>query len=325
MAIQQNQTPQQFLTSLAVAYRPQDAHFIANSVVPTVAVPGSNFAYMEFDTIMQRQLADNTRTVRRDGGGEGGVNYVSWEATKQSGLTTEKIAASVVDVKDVEDFGQGVVDRQATRAVALHMLIQREQRAVDIFQTTGNYASSSYYTTLSGTSQWSDFENSDPEQDVENGITQIIKGYGQAPNTIIIPWEVAVYLKRHPMVKDVMIRDGGGSQSETFAGGENLFGLPPVLFGLRVVVPKAAYVSSNPGLTETQAFMWGKKVSIAHVNSSPSVDDPSFAYSFSSRTMQIMRGLYSRPEGGEYISGVESTLEKVVADRGAYLIIDAVA
>ena len=71
--------------------------------------------------------------------------------------------------------------------------------------------------------------------------------------------------------------------------------------------------------------MWGKKVSIAHVNSSPSVDDPSFAYSFSSRTMQIMRGLYSRPEGGEYISGVESTLEKVVADRGAYLIIDAVA
>jgi hypothetical protein len=311
--------PQRSIQGLSEAYHPPGQYFVADEFAPVLPVDGTRFAYHTFDTIRQRILQDNTRAPGGD------VNEVRWDVTENTGMTVERALQSAIDRKTVRDFGRSIAEDRAMRAVKDNMLIQREERIRALIQTEANYPSSSYYTTLTGTSQWSDLENSDPEDDVRTAIEQVLSASGLLPNKIMIPYEVANKLVQHPVIKDVMIRDTRGSQSEAFKNDPNVNGLPSELWGLSVGVPKVTYVDSNPGQTESQAFLWGKKVWIGYVNSQPSVDTPSFAYQFTAQGLQVGIGNSNIAGGGEYVEGVEDDLQKVVGTRMGYLISAAVA
>jgi hypothetical protein len=275
-------------------------------------------------TIQSRVLRSTEIAPARDGGDNDGYGYVSWRGSKTTGRTVRKGIAAVLDEDDVSDFGMDETQEEATQAVRHQMLLNREDRVATLFHTNGNYASSSYYTTLSGTSQWSDLSNSDPEDDIRVAKTQILQNTGYLPNVIIIPWQVSDPLARHSMIKDVAKDDQKGPDSFAFAAGE-LNGLPPSLFGLQVIVPKVPYVTSNETATEATDFLWGKHVIIAYISSMPSITQPSWCYNFSNENLGVFRGAFARPSGGEFIVGKEKDVATVVGDRYAYRIIDAVA
>jgi len=311
---------QRHMTDLAVSYMPPEQYFIAPFVCPAVSLNGStNFTYYEFDFVGAQLLANNIRSARR-AGGEGGVNGVTWELTKRAGLTLEKANFADVDRKDVRDFGRAIAEENAMKIVRHQLLLQKESRIVDLFQTTSGYPSSSFHTSLSTASdKWDDFENSDPEDDIKTGAEVVTRESGQSPNTLVIPYGVAQKFSQHPAVKAYQGNDNKGNQSDAFGGGP-LVGLPPELFGYKVIVPKVTYVSSNPGQTEARTFLWGKHVSLCYVNPAPSVDTPSFAYDFQAETTTVDLFDWNRPGGGQYVEGWEDDLQKIIASRMAYLI-----
>lgn len=57
-------------------------------------------------------------------------------------------------------------------------------------------------TTLSGTSQWSDYTNSDPITAIENARVQIKQAVAKAPNTFAVSFPVHVKLRQHPLIID---------------------------------------------------------------------------------------------------------------------------
>lgn len=320
MAIRSAASVQRHLTDLAVAYMPPEQYFIARAVCPAIPLNGStNFTYYTFDFVGAQLLEDNIRAARR-AGGNGGVNAVTWELTKNSGLTTEKANYADVDRKDVRDFGRAIAEENAMKIVRHQLLLQKENRVKDLFQTTANYPSSSFYVNLSTvTDKWDNFEDSDPEDDVKTGAEVITRESGITPNTLCIPYSVAIKVSQNPAIKIYQGNDNKGNLSDAFGGGP-LAGLPSSLWGFNVIVPKVSYVSSNPGQTEARSFLWGKHVSLIYVNPAPSVDTPSFGYDFSAQDMTVDLFDWTRPGGGQYVEGWEDDLQKVVASRMAYLI-----
>ena len=55
-------------------------------------------------------------------------------------------------------------------------------------------------TTLSGTSQWSDYTNSDPIAAIDDAKESVRKASAKKPNSIFMSRPVFVKLKRHPKV-----------------------------------------------------------------------------------------------------------------------------
>lgn len=55
-------------------------------------------------------------------------------------------------------------------------------------------------TTLSGTSQWSDYANSDPVTAIDNAKETVRKASGKRPNSIFMSRPVFNKLRRHPKV-----------------------------------------------------------------------------------------------------------------------------
>ena len=313
MSIRQAVAPLVNINDMAEAYSPAGQYFAAEQVVPRLGVDSSRFAYLNFDTIHQRLIGD----ISRAPGGD--VGEVGWDVSETTGLTSERSIQSKIHRKHVTDFGRAIAEQRAMQAVRDYLLIQAENEAVTLYQTSGNYASG-YSTNLSANAdKWDDFESSDPEDDVRTAVDTILLGAQITPNTIIIPYPVANKLAQHPAVRDILIRDGRGSSSEAMIL-DDLAGLPNPLWGMRVVVPKVSYVSSNPGQTETNAYMWGNHVTLAYLATGPSVTAPSFCYNFTSHGQSFVMGNSGVAGGGEFIEGWEDQVMAIVGTKMAYLI-----
>lgn len=161
-------------------------------------------------------------------------------------------------------------DRDGTELITNKLMLRREQRIQAKVTATANYASS-HSTTLSGTSQWDDYVNSDPIGDVKTGIRQIHSSLFMEPTVAIFPYEVMTQLEDHPdFIERIKYSQLGILTAELIAA---LFGLP------KIVVPGVGYNSGVPGGTESLGYLWGKDVILAWV-SSPGLKKPNFGYEF---------------------------------------------
>ena len=313
MAIRQNVAPLVNINDLAESYSPAGQFFVGDILVPRLQTTSSRFAYLIFDTIMQRV----TGNIDRAPGGD--VGRVTWDVTEATGLTIERAIESGIDRKTVTDFGRAIAEARAVKAVRDYLMIQSEARVVTLLQTAANFLTGYKVDLTANTDKWDDLENSDPEDDVRTGVDAIQKGAQITPNIMNIPYPVASKLAQHPAVRDVLIRDGRGSGSEALRL-DGRAGLPAELWGLQVVVPKVSYVTSNVGATETNGYLWGNHVTLLYATGSPSVDTPSFAYNFTSHPQQFNLGNTNKAGGGEYVEGWEDCLEKIVGTKMGYFI-----
>jgi len=164
-------------------------------------------------------------------------------------------------------------DKDGTELVTNKLMLRREQRIQTLVQTAANY-NASHTVTLSGTSQWSDYVNSDPIGIVKTGIRQIHSALFMEPTVGIFPYEVMTQLEDHPdFIERIKYSQLGILTAELIAA---LFGLP------KIVVPGIGYDSGVPGGTQTLGYLWGKDVVLAWV-SAPGMKKPNFGYEFNWR------------------------------------------
>jgi len=193
-----------------------------------------------------------------------------------------------------------------------------EKRVADLV-----FSSSTITTgvTLSGTSQWNDYTNSDPISDLRTAIN----GTFIPANTLVLGYDVYEKLLDHPDFVERFIRNGSLANNASI--------IAEILDVDTVLIGKAKYNSANVGATPVYSRIWGKKALAFYRAPRPGKRIMSLGYTFSwtaaggangnfvTRRRDDARGL----TGGEVVKVVQSVDEKVTAVDVGYLITDAVA
>jgi len=130
-----------------------------------------------------------------------------------------------------------------------------------------------HYTTLSGTSQWSDYANSTPKEDVQAGKLQVLSATGREPNVLVLGYETFSQLIFHPGINAAIKYTGVGRAA--LAAMAALFDVD------EVKVAKGIYVSSNEGQTDVTAFLVGKFAWLFHRSPSRGLKNLTFGWHMS--------------------------------------------
>jgi hypothetical protein len=256
----------QVLTQISIGY-PNEG-FVGDNLFPVVKV---------------RKQSDKYREFGREGWGlEPGsdVRAPGTEANEIPGLQTslhpyfaEEHALQIAVTDEERENADAPLspDRDGTELVTSKLLLGRELAIHTMVTTAANFPAD-HVVTLSGTSQFDDYANSDPIGVVKTGRRKIHSKLFIEPNLAIIPYEVMSVLEDHPdFIERIKYSQTGVVTEELIA---RLFGIG------RVLVPGVGYNSANPGQTMSLQYLWGHDILLAYVPPRPGMKIPAFAYEF---------------------------------------------
>lgn len=298
------------LTGIAVAYKNSD--LIADEVLPRVSVGKQVFKYWNYPIAESFAIPDSLV------GRRGRPNEIVLSATETPASTEDFGLDSPIPMSDVENAPAN--HDPVGRAVAQltdYILAGREKRAADLVFAATAYASSNK-TQLSGTTQWSDFTNSDPVGIIQTGIDACV----MRPNCMVVGKAVWSKLRLHPKVIRAIYgsnADGGLVSRQMFADAfelDNLF------------VGSGYYNTAKPGQTASLSPMWGKHALLFYRNLGADAQN-GVTFGFTGQWLGRIAG--SMPDedigmrGGQRVRVGESVKELIIAPLAAYFVQDAVA
>lgn len=315
------------LTDFSVGYQP--AQLVGTELFPLTSVSLPSGKYRVFDRsswLYPRSTIREPGTVAHEVQGRkwSEDTYFANEHALQAPVTDEEranLGANGSNPANAALFAGIAPMEDATALVTTQILIELEKTIADKARTTGNYPAGNF-TTLSGTSQWSDYSGtSDPVKDIEAAIRQVFSKIYLKPNLMIIPWIVWSYLRNHPKIVD-RVKSFRLSTQDAF---QELTG-----FEGRIVIPESVYNSAdNVDLTESPVEIWGKDVVLARVDASNEMNTQTFAKTFympypdgSTRAVDRWR---EEPRKSDIVRVGMKYDTKIVSNSAGYVIKAAVA
>jgi hypothetical protein len=171
--------------------------------------------------------------------------------------------------------------------------------------------------TLATTSQWSDYNNSDPIGDVRTARTTIRQNTFKKPNTMVIGRQAFDQLVEHPqIIERVKYSQLGVITPELIA---RIFQLDNVWIG------DAGSNSAAEGQTDSLSYVWGKHAIIAYVSPKISIKMLTLGVTFT-YSQRIVKRWRDEDREGTYVRiGNDNYVQKIIAAVAGYLIKNAVA
>lgn len=299
-------------TAMVQAYR--NKSYIADLVMPRVPVDAPLFYYSAFGKETFLTVPD-TKPIGR----KGAVPEVDFKATQLPANTEDYGFDEVVPRKDqamAQAQGSPIDPRDTASIITAERLaLQREARVANMVFNTASYASGNY-TTLSGTSQWSDFSNSDPLA----AVTAAQDGMLIRPNIGVAGRLVATKLQTHPKI----VAAWHGNQG---ASGKAPLDFVAELFGLDAIYVGDAFGGNAAGANI--ARLWGK--GFAMLYQAPQVLDLENNVTFGATAQwgSKISGEYFDEKkglrGADVIRTGESVKELVLANDAGYFFQNAIA
>ncbi len=196
------------------------------------------------------------------------------------------------------------------------MLLQLEDAVATAMTTAATYAHSNT-ATLSGTSQWNDYSNSNPLTNIKTAKAKIRSLIGREANALILAGDVAETLSLHQDIKD--LRKYTDPNLLTSAG------LPPKVLGLKVLEGKATKNVAYENLSESMSYVWGKNAIVAYIPDRVGLKSLAPWILIRETGYRSTRKWREEPRKGDMIEVEDKYTVKEVADECAYLIVDAIA
>ena len=297
----------QVLTNMSIEYKGMPT--IGEILMPRLAVKTRTGFYYKFDNSHLR-VEDDSRT------GVSRAKRVDYPMAKVAyGPLNEHSLEEAVewDIRDTYPTPHDAfVD--ATESVNKRLILNHENTVAGILTNTSVLTQN---VTLSGTSQFSDFANSDPYAVFQTAFDTIVKNAGVMPNTVAMGYEVWAKLRHHPdLLGRMAVNVTRTITPEQLAG---LLGVE------RVLVGGALENNAAEGQTKSMGHVWGKDIVVTHVTSTPGLREMSLGY-----TLDFMSGRqvdrWSEPQvKSDFVRSTMYYEAKVVAAEAGYLIKAAVA
>jgi hypothetical protein len=246
------------LSQFAQLYR--NNTMVAEQLFPRVEVIHQSDFFWQFG---RENQAIRENSLRAPGSA---AERIQQTLSKTKYNTNDHSYARLIPDEERGNFMAGDLEQWVTQALMDKLLLDQEVNVAAFATNTANYAGTNT-VTLSGTSQWSDPNNSTPVSDVETAKAQI-RQIGQNANLLILGDPVYAKLRVNKDITSRFINvTGGGISLEQMAA---LFGVDRVVLASPVQIDKNGVASS----------VWGKNaiLSYAQPNSTPA--DVSFGKTF---------------------------------------------
>lgn len=301
------------LSAVAVAYK--NGQMIADSVLPRVPVDAENFKYNKFP-IGEFFSPPDTKVGRK-----GQPNQVEFTAEAVTDSTEDHGLDDPVPNKDIKNAASqpGMPDplMRAAQGTTELIVLAREVRAAALVFDAAQYGAANK-ETLSGTDQWSDFVNSNPQSDIKAGIDNMV----MRPNIGVIGRAAWSVISQHPKLCKAVFgnaTDAGVISKRAFA---DLFELEDLFIG-------EGWVNvAKKGQAVNMQRVWGKKAAFLHRNMNA---DTQFGvtFGFTAQFGPRVAGEIVDPNiglhGGVVVRVGESVKELVTANDLGYLFTNCVA
>lgn len=299
------------LTAIAIEYR--NNMLIADKVLPRVPVGKADFKYLKH-TLADGFTLPDTRVGRTSR-----VNRVEFSATETSGSTIDYGLEDAVPQADMMNAPPNYSPlNKATEYVTNLIELDREVRASTLVFGASNYAAANK-ATLSGTSQWSDYTNSDPY----TAIMDAMDGMVMRPNKLVVGRAVHRKLAQHPKILAALF--GTGNTSAGVASRERI----AELFELgEYMVGESWLNTAKPGQTATLSRVWGKFASLMYSDSLATAERGTtfgLTAQFGTRIAGSKEDGDIGLRGGTVVRVGESVVELLTANDLGYLFSAAVA
>jgi len=254
-------------------------------------------------------------------GGKGKAPRVDVTTRSSNGYDiTRHGLESVLTPDDFANTDQPFDARQdETTALTTMLWLAREQGLATALTATATITQN---VTLSGTSQFSDFANSDPLGRFLTARKTIRDATGLPPNGVVMDWEVAEQLRYHPGILEALgFKDNRAGQlsDQDLANAMKID---------RLLIGKAVKNSAVEGQTDSITAVWGKDIVFFHSPSTPSKMQVSLGYNveYAGRApRKVFRAPVTNPPESESIIVVDDYQQLLTNTGAAYLIKDAIA
>ena len=302
------------LTTVAQGYKQLD--LVGGNLFPQVPVPmraGKIITFGKEDFMlyaMGRAPGENTRRVQF-GYASGNFALVDYSLEGVLPIEIEQEAGEGANGYSID---MATVTIHKTAAI---MALRLEYAQAQLARTAGNYGAGNK-TTLSGTSQWSDYSGtSNPVTVAETAKEAIRQATGKRPNVCVMGAAVMAKLRAHPVIVDRMKYTGRDvATAEIIA---SLFGVD------RVIVGESIY-SNDAGTAFTD--VWGKDVVFAYteLSSLAAMGTPSYGYTYNLQGYPIAEVPYwDRSAKSQVFPVTRAEAPVIAAATAGYLVTNAVA
>ena len=296
-------TVQPKLTQIALAIKPQD--MIADLVCPRVPVEGEKFIYTKFTTSEVFTIPD-TKVGRTSE-----PNQVEFGAVDVTDSTEDHGLDDVVPNKDVMAAAAFKTNfdpfEQAAENTAILLELAREQRVATLLFNLNTYQVP-LRATLSGTSQWSDFTNSDPLAAILNAMDLML----MRPTDICYGQLAWTKFRTHPKVVAAVLNRSGGLGGLNAAGWATREAVAQLLELKMVHVGASFSNGAKPGQAAAYTRLWGKHCAMWRIERGVrSARSPLPTFSFTAQYGTRVAGTIAEPKKGLHGSQIVRVGEQV--------------
>lgn len=308
------------LTGIAIGYSNPAQLLIADAFLPRVPVGAEKFKWLEYP------LAEGFTVPDTLVGRKGSVNKVDFSAVEKTSSTKDYGLGDLIPQTDIDqaraqrDLGLSVYDPEMHAAQWLTNLIvlDREVRVAALAQNSANYNAARVFA-LSGTSQFSDYTNSDPISAIQTAIDSLLVFRA---NTLTMGFAVWQKLRSHPKIVNAIKGNVTGQGIVTREEFRQLFDVKTLLIG------ESWVNSARKGQTAAIQRTWGKNLMATYIDPTARPEggvtfgfSPQFGTRIAGTVLDSDIGL----KGGREIRVGEQISELVVAQDVGAIITGAVA
>lgn len=300
------------LTNVSSAYIPSG--YVSEVLLPKISVKQSTGKLGKYSD--QHLRIENTIM-----GGRGMARRVESIVRSSTTYDVERHGLEGVVTEDDKNNVEKPFDAERDEVIGLSTMLwlAKEKSLADSLTDTAILTQND---TLSGTSQYNDYANSDPIDDFKTARQTVYSSVGMAPDTAIMSWEVFNTLAYHPGILEAL----GFTQNR--AGQLSEPELAKAMGVKRLLIGQAQYNSATEGQSDSRAAVWGKHIVFAVAPSRAEVYQTSLGYYVvlsSVKPRQVSKYAINNPPRATGII-VEDAYDMLLSNVNAgYLIKDAIA
>lgn len=313
------------LTAIAVGYRNPSITKIADRVLPRKSVPLETFKWTEYPISESFNVPD-ARVGRL-----GRVQQLTFSGADTESSVEDYGLDVPIPYSDIETAAKARalgLSMQDPRNHAVTMLTDtleniREVRVANLVQAPATYAADKR-VTLSGTSQFSDYTNSDPIGVIKTGLESTLV---YVPNTLVMGRAAWSKLSSHPKIVNAVkgnVTSAGIVTREQFVELFSAEGITDLLIG------DAMFNTAKLGQAPVLSRAWGKHIAMLHLNPSAEIMTNGgitfgLTADYGGRISGSIEDKDIGLQGGERVRVGERVKELIIAKDVGYLIQNAVA
>lgn len=307
MLVQQDVVVDPALSNVSIKYT--NNVFIADLIAPMLKVAKQTGKYYIYDKA-------NLRIDKTNRAAGSPANEIDFGVAPTGTFACDDHALKGFVSDEVQDQADAALNPliDETETITEKLLLDREQNLATLITNTSNLTNN---TTLSGTSQWSDYSNSDPVGDIRTARTTVHQNTFKKPNTLIMGKQVFDMLCEHPqIIERVKYSQLGVITAELLA---RVFQVEKILVG------EAGKNGVVEGQTDSLSYIWGKYVIVAFIAPQVALRQVTLCYTFTYGVRQVKRWRDEDREGTYVRVGQDNYVQKVIAAAAGYLIVNAIA